>query len=200
MDVIFLVMQGPLVLPRRARIVARPGEGRTTLRSHAPLAPEWQASVARAVGAARRLTRCPQADVEVTLPGSTALEGVSAGLPIGLGVVAVLAGELWVPHFSTGGVLDETGLLVGGIAAGAKADAAASLARGLGWIDPPFLIPAGAPLPLQKGIRAVHAATLAEACNVLAQQSQTGSRMPASTSRATSASASTSTSERGASG
>lgn len=156
------------VVPRRATVTLTPGEGRLSLPGLPATDAAWQASVQRAWRAALRLTGRRDADARIEVAARAPLRGASAGLPLGLLALAALLDAPLPPHFATGGVRDEEGFLAGGMAAPAKAAAAAQLAPQLGLREPVFLAPPLAEAPSATGVRVFLATDLGSAFAYLA--------------------------------
>ncbi len=142
-DTLFLTIAGApvpgVILPRLARLEARPGCGEIVITAAARVAPEWRASTTAGIRAAQRLADSGHLDVHLTVPGSAALEGPSAGLPVGLAALALLLDRPLPLHRATGAVLDEDGFLAGGASARAKSVAVAgSPERPTPFVVPPI--------------------------------------------------------------
>ena len=147
METLLLTLVGPArgVVPRRVVVDVRPGAGALHLPDAPPLDDAWRASVGHAWTAARRIAGRTDADARVSIPGRQALEGASAGLPLGIAFLAALTGRAPAPHFASGAVVDDEGRLGGGALVPEKARAAADLARQMRMPAWRFVAPLAAP-------------------------------------------------------
>ena len=167
MDALILVIARAgaqeVVMPRRLRVDVRPGSGLLRHDPSPPLDGAATASLAHAWAAAKALAGRGDTDATLGFAGPTPLQGGSAGLTFGLVALAALLGETLPPFFATGGVVTPHGDLEGGLAAQAKAEAAARLAPQQGLQAPPFLCPPLARPPEAPSLRVACAADMGTA-------------------------------------
>lgn len=160
--VILSVAPSGAVIPRRMRLDVEPGEGRLHFSSTPAMDDACRASLRHAWTAALDLAERSDLDGRVSFAGATAIHGGSAGLSLGLAALARLLDAPLPPHFATG-TLTEDGMIVGGIATGVKATAAAHYAPQMGLAHAVFLSPPIPDPPTLPGLPIVLAADLGSA-------------------------------------
>lgn len=147
METLLLTMRGQglgaPVVPRRLRLVLRPGQGRMILTPTPDVDAACRASMGFAWQSACRLAQRYDQDVFVSILGSAPLHGWSAGASVGLlALTSLLDGPtLDTDFFATGGVIDGQGTWSGGLAGLPKAEAAKEYASQLQMEGCQFFMP-----------------------------------------------------------